>query len=81
MIHPYLLGDHARSHDTQLIRNTKTNLGLRSFENYPSNSPDLNPFENVWSYWKGRIIAAHPRTLEELEDFAYEEWENLPLNF
>ena len=79
--HPYLLEDHSSSHDGILACNAKRELNLRIFENYPSRSPDLNPIEHVWRYWKDRIRARFPQSLEQLEDYAYEEWENIPLNF
>lgn len=80
-VRPYLLEDHATSHDAQIVKNIKIELGLQSFENFPSNSPDLNPLEHIWSYWKDKIRARDPRTLEQLEDYAYEEWDNIPLHF
>ena len=79
--HPYLLEDHSTSHDGRLARDAKIEVNLRTFENYPSRSPDLNPIEHVWRYWKDRIRARYPQSLEQLEDYAYEEWENIPLNF
>ena len=78
---PYLLEDHSSSHDGKLACDAKRELNLRTFENYPSRSPDLNPIEHVWRYWKDRIRARLPQSLEQLEDYAYEEWENIPLNF
>ena len=76
-----LIEVHATSHDTRLVINTKSSLNLRILEDYPSNSPDLNPVEHVWAYWKKRVHQRLPCNLEELEIYALEEWENIPLEF
>ncbi len=38
----------------------------------PSQSPDLNPIENVWMELKIRIAKHHPQNLNE------EEWDKIP---
>lgn len=81
ILYPYYVDDHAGAHIAQIVENTKVDIGLRTLNNYPSNSPDLNPIENVWSFWKDKIRARNPQTLEELEDYAYEEWARIPLDY
>jgi len=44
---------------------------------WPSRSPDLNPMENVWKILKGNVRKKQPSTLMELEDYIYEEWNNI----
>jgi hypothetical protein len=48
--------------------------------NWPSNSPDLNPIENLWSIVKTNVERRMPRNCEELEQFMVEEWQNIPHN-
>src|SRR5256885_4326802 len=45
---------------------------------WPSNSPDLNPIENLWAIVKRNIEQRRPKNLEDLEMFMVEEWELIP---
>jgi transposase len=45
---------------------------------WPSNSPDLNPIENLWAIVKGNVERRMPKNLTELERFMAEEWEAIP---
>ncbi|GET54887.1 IS630 family transposase [Rhizophagus irregularis DAOM 181602=DAOM 197198] len=46
---------------------------------WPANSPDLNPIENIWKQLKDNIQSREvfPRTVGELKATLSEEWENL----
>ncbi len=45
---------------------------------WPPQSPDLNPIENLWNELKLRVRKRLPQTLNELEKFVLEEWEQIP---
>ena len=44
---------------------------------WPSNSPDANPVENLWSIIKRHVEKRKPTNLEELNKFLHEEWINI----
>jgi transposase len=51
-----------------------------SVMDWPSNSPDLNPIENMWAIVKRSVEMRQPKNIAELERFMVEEWDNIPQN-
>ena len=47
---------------------------------WPSNSPDVNPVENLWSILKHRGEKRKPSNLNKLDTFLHEEWEKCDLS-
>ena len=46
---------------------------------WPSQSPDLNPIENLWYDLKIAVHQQNPSNLKELEQFCIEEWAKIPV--
>src|SRR5438477_42716 len=47
---------------------------------WPSNSPDLNPIENLWGIVKRSVEKRQPKNHKELVSFMIEEWASISNN-
>ncbi len=61
-------------------RATKEWLRKKHFKvlEWPSQSSDLNPIENLWRELKLHVAQRQPQTLKDLEKICMEEWAKIP---
>lgn len=57
----------------QFLKDTKTKI-----LEWPAQSSDLNPIENLWQVLKVNVHARKPHILDQLEQFEMEEWAKIP---
>jgi len=69
--------DNDPKHTSRVAREF-LNSNVPEVMDWPSNSPDLNPIENLWAIVKRNVEKRRPKNLSELESFLGEEWDNIP---
>jgi transposase len=67
-----LMEDNASVHTAHLTQSYHTYFGVIRME-WPANSPDLNPIENVWRLLKYRVGRRFPKTADQVRQFIEEE--------
>jgi hypothetical protein len=71
--------DNDPKHTAIIIRNYINNTNLPTMD-WPAQSPDLNPIENLWSILDNTTKSRKPQNLEELFDVLNEAWKTLPVD-
>jgi len=73
---PILMQDNAPCHKAKMVMGYFKEKNI-SLLNWPPQSPDLNPIENVWKIIGERSMAQNPKNLEELWNILQKEWMNM----
>ncbi len=69
--------DNAKPHTAAIITAWLRSRRVRVL-NWPACSPDLSPIENIWCIIKRKIHQRRPRTLQQLETYIRQEWDQIP---
>jgi transposase len=62
------------SHSTQEFLEDECKYDFWDKTEWPGNSPDLNPLENVWAYLDSKVKARMPGNKEDFKRKLKEEW-------
>lgn len=73
--------DGAPAHTAKLIRNWFEWVDIEYIKDWPGNSPDFNPIENIWSLIKRRLRGRDTSSVDKLVTHIKEIWENLEPSF
>lgn len=71
-----LMCDGASTHTSKLTKSYFVYYGFNKMD-WPANSPDLNPIENVWRLIKYRVSRRFPLTEGDVRRYVQEEWDKL----
>jgi hypothetical protein len=71
----FLMEDGAPIHRAKVSKDWREQCSIKSFQ-WPAQSPDLNPIENVWSILKNAVHhrRIRPRTVKDMLTALNEEW-------
>ena len=72
--------DNDPKHTSRIAKEFHGN-NIPEIMDWPSNSPDLNPIENLLTIVKRNVELRRPKNLSELESFLGEEWEKYQMAF
>ncbi len=70
--------DNAKPHTAAITTAWLRSRRVRVALNWPACSPDLSPIENIWRIIKQKIHQRRPQTLQQLETYIRQEWDQIP---
>ncbi|KAI7955142.1 hypothetical protein MJO28_005542 [Puccinia striiformis f. sp. tritici] len=74
-----LMEDGAPVHTAKLSAKFRAEAKIDKIPKWPSQSPDLNPIENVWKVLKTNVQNFyHPRSVDEMHEALRQAWDDFP---
>lgn len=72
----YLI-DGAPAHTAKTTKNFLRSRNIQYLQDWPPNSPDLNPIENAWAWLKHHVYKKQSRNIAELWRHTKQQWAQL----
>lgn len=74
--------DNDPKHSAKIVKDWLNSQTFRVME-WPPQSPDLNPIENLWSYLKNRLgdYDEPPSSISQLWERVHDEWQKIPTEY
>ena len=69
--------DGAPCHTAKVIKGWLSDCGIPFIEDWPGNSPDLSPIENLWAIIKAKLRDQDTSSIEKLEATLKATWASL----
>lgn len=70
--------DNARPHTAKKTKSWLANFGVNLLEDWPADSPDINPIEHVWSWMKTYVSKEGPTDKASLIKAIEAAWDEIP---
>ena len=76
----YFMHDGAPAHRSKVVKKFLADTEIEILD-WPGNSPDLNPIENVWNVMKNKVQASKPTNIKDLQEALKRLWINMDASY
>ena len=78
---PLFMEDGAPGHRAASTKQWHATNGINLLPDWPGNSPDLNPIENMWSEMKNRLRDKRPTSKEGIKKVCLQVWKKIGVDY